>query len=446
MKGTKKIMKISRAWKIAGVAVAAAAVAVAPAMASLNNTTLDGKSVILTTAGSDTTFGAALNFSRIYNELPGCDVTVFSGQATATYGSCTNTAAGSNTFNTTPATGANPQHDSVVDEFPIGSGSGAKLVGDANIVTSHGLSVDLGRSSSTPATTLNAIAFAKEGVSWFHFTKVAGKATAHTSVTNLTPAQLADVYSGTFTTWNELAPTDPKLGAMKAYTKTVDGKVVAVKAGVTNGNPETDKSKLYVNYLPLVVYSAQDGSGTRKMWDGFMTTAKTGFTLTANAKKIFENNADPIVTNGDAANAIFYFSTARYAYRNGIALNSGNNKGYAFGNVSGNSTNRAAYTDTLGNVNDVAPTTATIKAGTFSFGRFLFFSTRKVASASVKNYVRFLCSADMDTATDAYGATIRPQIDKAIQSEGFIKLDLNPADKDLDGNVASTYCKTTLAK
>ena len=167
--------------------------------------------------------------------------------------------------------------------------------------------------------------------------------------------------------------------------------------------------------------------------------------VTSNAKKIFENNAAPIVSNGDAANAIFYFSTARYAYRNGVSLASGNNKGYVFGNVTGNSTNNAGYVDTLGNVNGVVPTIANIKSGAFSFNRFLFFSTRKVASASVKNYVRFLCSTDMDNAVDAYGAKVRPQIDKALQLEGFIKLDLNPADKDLDGNVTSTYCKTTLA-
>lgn len=437
-------MKISRIWKIAGIAVAATAVAVAPAMASLNNATLDGKPVILTTAGSDTTFGAALNLSRIYNELPGCDVTVFSGQAKATYGSCTNTAAGSGTFNVSPdTTMPNPQHDSVVDMFPIGSGSGANLVLDPTIVTSHGLPVDLGRSSSTPANTLNAVAFAKEGVSWFHFTKVAGKGTLHAKVANLTPAQLADVYSGVITSWNQLVPSDATLGKMKGYTN-ASKKVIA--AGVKNGNPETDPSKLYVTYAPIVVYSAQDGSGTRKMWDGFMTTAKTGYALTAKAKKIFENDASPIIDNKDAENAIFYFSTARYAYRNGVSLAGGNNKGYVFGNIVGNSVNLANYTDTLGSVNGVQPTIANIKKGDFSFNRLLYFTTRKVASASVKNYVRFLCSTDMDSAVDAYGAKVRPQIDKALQSEGFIKLDLNPADKDLDGNISSTYCKTTLAQ
>lgn len=420
------------------VAIVAATFISVPAIASINNATLDGKPTILTTAGSDTTFGVALNLSRIYNELPGCVNTVYNGQAVATYGDCTN---GINSLSQPNITDPNPQHDVVVDEYPIGSGAGAKLVLDPVLVNSYGVPADIGRSSSVPSNILNAIAFAKEGISWFHFTKVNNVATKHAVIKSLTPAQLAAIYSGNITTWNELAPSDKTLGSMKAYksgTKTIP-------AGINNGNPATNCADKWTTCTPIVVYSAQDGSGTRKMWDGFLTGAMTAYTLTQSSKKIFENDAQPIIDNKDAANAIFYFSTARYAYRNNSSLVSGNNKGYVFGNTTGNSVNLKNYVDQLGDISNVSATPINIKNATFPFNRFLFFTTRKTPSASVKNYIRFICSSDMDTAKDAYGKLIRPQIDQALQAEGFVKLD-KTFDQNLDGDVYNGYCKTTMAK
>jgi ABC-type phosphate transport system substrate-binding protein len=424
--------------KIFAVAAIIATFISIPAIASINNATLDGKPTILTTVGSDTTYPLSLGLSKIYNELPGCKTTVYTGQALATYGNCTNEINGEVVPN---AEDPNPQHDFVVDQYPIGSGSGAKLVLDSVIANSYGLNADIGRSSSVPPNVLNAIAFAKEGLSWFHFTKVNGTTTKHAAITNLTPVQLANIYSGNITTWNELAPTDKILGNMKSYksgTKTI-------VAGINNGNPATNCQDKWVSCTPIVVYSAQDGSGTRKAWDEFMRVGMTAYTLSTNVKKIFENDASPIIQNGDATNAIFYFSTARYAYRNNISLKTGNNKGYVFGNTVGNSVNLKNYADAIGNVNGTAPSITNIKIASFPFSRNMFMSTKKTPSASVKNYIRFICSADMDTLKDSYGTSIKSLIDSAIQSEGFIRFDKS-IDQNLDGEVYSGYCKTTLAK
>jgi ABC-type phosphate transport system substrate-binding protein len=443
-----------RRAKFAGAVFIATALVATPAIAGLLNAgTLDGTPNVLLSGGSDTTHAAMDKIDMIYNEAPGCNNTIITGVSLSNYGHCLSGATNAN-----PAalsdTNINVQHDTVVELYPIGSGNGIKQLLDGGATTGVP-ALSIARSSRALAAGnetkyLNSSAFAADGISWFHFTKVANKATAHAALKTLTLAQLAGVYKGSITTWNELMPTDKSLGVMAAYTATVNGKTTTVRAGVANGNPETDKSKLYVNYLPIKVFLAQDGSGTRSTWDagvkaGDSTYAAAAQVNDANAVcvnfcRIFENNAAAISAT-DAPGAFYYYSYGRYTQRNtdlGTA-----NKGYTAGAMAGNSTGQTNWNDAVGQIAGIDVNPTTILAKTFPVNRFLYAMTKQNPTAVVKNYINFLCSATMETAV-ANGKTVRSQIEAALKSEGFVPL-TKAIDGGLDNSPAQSYCRTTVA-
>ena len=444
--------------KVVGAIIAAGALVASPAIAELIGAgDIDGTPRVMLAGGSDTTYAAAVKLDALYNEAPGCYQTVNSGASLSNFGKCVVT--GGTTPVAAPALSdsvVNPQHDVVSELFPIGSGNGIKQLLDGG-ATAGVPALSFARSSRSLAAGnetkyLNSSAFAADGISWFHFTKVDNKATAHAALNTLTLAQLAGVYKGSIKSWNELMPTDKVLGVMNAYNATVNGKVTTVKAGVANGNPETDASKLYVNYRPIKVFMAQDGSGTRSTWDSGVKAGDATYAAAAqvndpttgaclNFCRIFENNA-ALIPTADAGNAFYYFSYGRYTQRNtDLKLVA---KVYTPGGTVGNSTGRTNWADSLGQIagNTVSPTT--ILAKTFPINRFLYLITKQNPAATVKNYVNFLCSATMDTALGANGLPLRPQIEAALKAEGFVPL-AKAVDGGLDNNPAQSYCKTTVA-
>ena len=442
-----------RRAKIAGAVFIATALVATPAIAGLlNSGALDGTPNALLSGGSDTTYAAMNKIDTIYNEAPGCNNTIVTGVSLSNYGHCL-----SGSTNASPAalsdSNINVQHDTVIELYPIGSGNGIKQLLDGG-ATSGVPALSIARSSRALAAGnetkyLNSSAFAADGISWFHFTKVANKATAHTALKTLTLAQLAGIHKGSITTWNELMPTDKSLGVMKAYTATVNGKTTTVKAAVNNGNPETDKSKLYVNYLPIKVFFAQEGSGTRTTWDSGIKAGDSTYAAAAqvdsdgvcvNFCRIFENNASAI-SAADAPRAFYSYSYGRYTQRNtdlGAA-----NKGYTAGAMAGNSTGQTNWNDALGQIAGIDVNATTILGKTFPVNRFLYAITKQNPTAVVKNYVNFLCSATMETAV-SNGKTVRSQIEAALKSEGFVPL-TKAIDGGLDNTPAQSYCRTTVA-
>jgi ABC-type phosphate transport system substrate-binding protein len=453
MKGNAVNLFSKRHAKIAGAIIAAGALVATPAIAELIGAgDLDGTPRVMLAGGSDTTYAAAVKLDALYNEAPGCYQTVNSGASLSNFGKCVVT--GGTTPTTPPALSdsvVNPQHDVVSELFPIGSGNGIKQLLDGG-ATAGVPALSFARSSRSLAAGnetkyLNSTAFAADGISWFHFTKISNKTTAHAALKTLTLAQLAGVYKGAIKTWNELMPTDKVLGVMAAYTS--GGK--PVKAGVNNGNPETDLSKLYVTYAPIKVFMAQDGSGTRSTWDSGVKAGDATYSAAAqvndangncvNFCRIFENNASAISAT-DAPNAFYYFSYGRYTQRNtDLKLAA---KVYTPGAMVGNSTGQTNWADALGQIagTDVTPTT--ILAKTFPINRFLYLITKQNPAATVKNYVNFLCSASMETAKGANGLALRPQIEAALKAEGFVPL-TKALDGGLDNNPAQSYCKSTVA-
>ncbi len=442
----------------AAIAICAAVGVVAttlPASAAAGWTT--GKPVMIVGQGSDTNYDVMTKLDALYNNAPGCGVIANPGVSigTADLGSCIDPATGKvATPDANDAMYLNPQHDQVNEAFPVGSGSGIKLLvnqGGAGVPQ-----VDFARSSRGPGTdakTTKFVAFARDGVTWFHFTKAAGKFTPSAQITNLTQQQLLDVFTGKTTNWKDISSLetvrvtkyvvkpvyrkDPKTGRfVKVFKKDAKtGKVV----------PVTSVVKTYVNQqktitggdAPIKLYIAQPGSGTLSTWNSFLgigTGSNAYPTGDAAPKSIFENNANPIVDNGDAANAIFFFSTGRYAQSVGKA-----------GQLVGNSTGRPNYTDAIGKIAGIAPTPDTIGGKDFPGFRNLYFVTNDPVKANVANYLDpingFLCGTKSETVKNAQGATFRSVIEKTIASEGFVPI----VKKTITDGAAtgSSYCEVS---
>ncbi len=113
----------------------------------------------------------------------------------------------------------NPYNDVVAEEPPLGSSNGIAQLEDAG--ATYGTTgvrdytgVNFARSSRDPATSddsgLNFVAYAKDGVPWFHFTKAAGLPTPSAKVVSLTLAQLQGIFLGSSGTappislWNQV--------------------------------------------------------------------------------------------------------------------------------------------------------------------------------------------------------------------------------------------------
>ncbi len=171
--------------------------------------------------------------------------------------------------------------------------------------------VDYARSSraigSGDCKGLNVVAYAVDGVPWFHYTEVNGHATPSAAVTKMSQALLADAYAGTLQCWN-----DP---------------VVAAGSGTPTFTYSTSGCK------PIVLYTAQAGSGTRNTWDSYVGTSSSTYLSTLNGQSfsiqksdgttgtetynsndhvILENEDREIITVGDEANALFYFSYGKF--------------------------------------------------------------------------------------------------------------------------------------
>ena len=151
------------------------------------------------------------------------------------------------------------------------------------------------------------MAYAVDGVSWFHYTKVNGHATPSVVVTNLSQALLTDAYNGSLQCWN-----DP---------------VVAAGSGAPTFTYAT------VGCQPIILYTAEAGSGTTNTWQSFVgvnpatylatlngtsfniqkTDGTTGAeTYNSNDHVILENEDREIISVGDEANALFFYSYGKY--------------------------------------------------------------------------------------------------------------------------------------
>jgi ABC-type phosphate transport system substrate-binding protein len=409
-----------------------------PAGATLTgpaNTTIVG-------SGSSTTFFMMQAMDTLFNSSPGCEEFVpFPAAATPQpldYSCAAGTAAQQTTESgVAGAIPENPFNDVSVQEQPLGSSNGIAQLEDQGAhgatATSGGVSINVANNESFARSSrafgsgdfkgLNFVAYAADGVPWFHYTKVtASTPTPSSGVTTLSPTQLVDIYNGTTTNWSQV-------GGSKA---------------------------------PIVVFSAQEGSGTQstfKTFLGFDPSAAANqvncYTPSGGAKTcvgpavIFENedaqiqpaafttgqagfvNNNPqwgstktATANGIKKDAIFFFSAGKYAEQCKVRAT-----------VCGGSPLKGA-TNALGEVNGIAATESTILEGTFPVDRFLYNvysngsnSNIPPANGATVNYVSelgFICNPNKGNSTAAVdsitGATYISEIQSIIENAGFYPL------------------------
>lgn len=354
------------------IAAALAVLALAPAAGA--QTTYDpNRADPIIGSGSDTTYPLMLALDRLYNGSIGCYSEAASGQPPVRDFTCAPDAG-------RPArpTTENTDHDLALQRFPVGSGNGRSQLRQQG--TAGVAEVQYARSSSAPGGSdggLNFVGYAREAISWVTF-----RTGDSAGVTNLTQPQLAGIFVNcSIYDWRQLknpgAPVPPR------------DEVLA--------NPGAND--------PIFVYTAQAGSGTRATWDGFVGNNSESCVQSGQASRrvIFENNAAPIVTNGEQENAIFFYSTGRFSQSGGEGT-------------------------VLGNIEDFAPTTENIRSGDFPYNRLVYNVYRSsrftgAAGASPAEVVDYMGENGwICKANEAHEPGVGQAIDDVITAQGFVTL------------------------
>jgi hypothetical protein len=411
-----------------GVAVVAVALGISGmslAMAgSAGAVTFLNPSSVVAGSGSNTAYDLMTQLGTLFNSSPGCDLTAAtanSGTLQCVTGSYVVGGDGENGQN---AASENPYND-VTFQYPaVGSGNGVK-----ELYTSGDVAIDYARSSATPANShgevgQNYIEYAIDGVSWIHFNEVSGVKTDTSKLVNLTTAQLEAIYNGT------------ENCTVKGVAYTQNWICVGAKS------PQ-----------PIDCYVAQTGSGTEKTWaadivggvDAAPCLNDESVGTAASHSGLFENEVSAMFTpsgtwnNGDEKDAIYYFSTGKYALENvKHALPGTPAKTFVgLGEINGITANQASVQGTTG---DGVP-------GDFPVTRYLSnvynntsTATNGIASQPTLNLVGeygFLCKPGTNTDIDPLtGVSYRSEIETAITAQGFFPLDTH---------IGTTFHEGTLA-
>jgi ABC-type phosphate transport system substrate-binding protein len=435
--GLRRVVTMGGSLAAAALVVAAFAMPAGATQDAPANNTLIG-------TGSSTTYSMMQQLDVLFNSSPGCQQFVPFPSATTLQPldySCTG--------GQTMATGAeNPYNDISVQEPALGSSNGIRALEDqgAHGATSPSGGTDIGnvatnenyaRSSralgSTDLQGLNFVAYAEDGVSWFHYNEVASKATPSANLTNLTQTQLIDIWNGTFTNWDQVC----------------NGGVTANGCGAN---------------APIVVFSAQEGSGTQSTWKTFLgydpsaaTNQVNCFTPAGGSKKcvgpgvIFENEDAQMTDKAFTGSQESFWSKSNPAWGGSIATpNELKNDAVFFfssgkynlscktlkGADCGGSPLGAGTTNAVGSVNGVAPTEVNILDGQFPVDRYLYNvysdgsnANIPAATAATLNYVSevgFMCNPNKGSATATVdpntGATYISELQTTIENAGFYPL------------------------
>ena len=516
MEEQKTFGSIGKARRVRRGIVAAATVATAlssslalavPAGAT-SSLTAPGNATIVG-AGSATTYDVMVKMGTLFNAAPSCDLYQPSTAASAVTPQDFTCVVDSNPSQTSPkingasvaATPANPFGDVALQEPPVGSSVGIKILSNQGAkgaagVTSGGVAISVAntvtfaRSSRNLKTTdykgLNFVAFARDGVSWSHYTTVEdakGKAAATPSaaVTNLAKADIQGVFNtGTKTNWSQLGGSSAPVLVFSAQvgSGTWDswGGYVGSTASYKTSDPsnpvncydntdsstcqgpavifENETASLKVASLPNNLQSPTATVLTHFGWTNAtktVTAAKKSQIVTPAAcdKWIWNCTAAAAAGSNAAgwtqdftlnsptdtqvkADSMFFYSTGKYNYQ--CAQQAVGTKISTCGGLQPSKN----YLYAIGNIDGVEPTQANILQGIFGSLRYLYnvYSNGSNANinaspASTLNFVGeqgFMCRSH--SATDINGNTgvvYRTEISNAILAEGFYPLSAGKA-------------------
>ncbi len=284
---------------------------VAPVGAQTGQLDQNKRADLIIGSGSDTTYSVMLELDQAYNQTPGCFSEAVAGQPAVLNHTCARADI------STTLTTENYDHDVAVSMYPVGSSNGISQLCQRGL-TNVSL-IDYARSSRTPRTTdcqgLRFVAFARDALSWA--VSPTGPAA---NVTSLTQQQLRGIYLDcTINNWSQVGGAN----------------------------------------APIIVYTAQAGSGTRATWDSFLSsTANSENCIPADQRSsrvVFENNC-ALVKEADRANAIIPYSFGRFQVTGGQGCR-------------------------LGGVDGVQPTKETIADGSFPYNRLLYNVYRNAVTA-----------------------------------------------------------------
>jgi ABC-type phosphate transport system substrate-binding protein len=413
-------------------------------------------------SGSSTSYNMMQAMDVLFNSSPGCVQTVPFISA-STPQELDYSCAGPDDIPPQPivqqaTTPENPYNDVSVQEAPLGSNYGIAQLEDQGAhgptAVSRGVPINVADNvsyarSSLGSTSgdlkgLNFVAYAVDGVTWFHYTNVPGiGATPSANVSNLSSTQLVDIFNGTDTNWNQVG------SSMSA---------------------------------PIVVFSAQEGSGTLSTFKDFLGfdpsspanpvncyTPTGGTNTCVGPAVIFENedteiqpaafisaqagfvNNNPVwgatgkaSPNQIKSDAIFFFSYGKYAGQCKVKVT----------DCGGSPLNGAK--NALGQVNGIVPNKSSILTN-WPIDRYLdnVYSNGSNANippadAATVNYVSeigFICNPNKGKSTPAVdpltGVTYLNEIQSVITKSGFFPLTQTPIDEGSVTNPASDLLNGT---
>jgi hypothetical protein len=403
-------------------------------------------------AGSNTTYGMMLGLSSLFDTAIGCNPLETSpGPAQADDYSCATSPqpGGENGYNVGVGgqfnySQVNPYNDVVAEEPPLGSSNGINdiLAQGSSGPSVNAAPVSFARSSRAAKSTdlgVEFVAYAEDAVPWFGFADVPstvnGGVSCSSGITSLSDTELTDIYTETSaTTWGQ----------------------VASAAGTVGTVPSSCDSK------DVDCYMAQNGSGTESTWQndigtGSATPSCLSFEQVGSSTDhvIFENEDSSIALEGDAGQALFYFSYGKFS----TLCPSGK----------GACAPKSGYVGKLGEIDGVAANPCTITDTGLTFKKnkckgtpTTFFTNRELYNAyetgspantdgvpvtdnqaeqATLNFVSsigFLCNpttyADVDPLSPT-GATYGSEIQGLIKSNGFFPFPLGTEGNGLSGAV-----------
>jgi hypothetical protein len=364
-------------------------------------------------SGSDTTMFMMAALDNLYLFSPGCaQIPTPSGPTPWLDFSCQSPDP-SGTITT-----ENYSHDQVHEAYFLGSSNGINQLcqqGTAGVAN-----IDFARSSRGPKANhgdcagLNFVAYATDGISVEAFDDGTTASGMHGMINQSGKC----LRSGTPTT-AQFCLTQSQLQA------------IFVSCTITNW------SQVGGQNVPIVVYTAQSGSGTRSTFDGFLGGSSSNCATNAH---IIPENSNAAIALADKPGVIFPFSFGNWTANVKPHLSTTANKG-----------------SKLAMIDKIAPTAGTIGAQTFPFWRYLYnvYCRQSAAgnggcsnvtggsSSAAISYVGengWICKDSTDHATSPWtGNNYRTDIEAAIKAAGFVALPDGPIG---NGFVGNNHCRS----
>ena len=424
--------------------------------------TPDNQVELIRGSGSDTTERMMQALDNAYVNATGCLVTAATQPLDFT---CT----GAGTLTT-----ENADHDVPVSYFALGSGVGRnQLNGFGQVGVAK---IDYARSSGAASAAqktagMRSVAYAKDAIPWVDFRGTTDAGTCAVDRSNVLFPEYDD--SGPLNnihgpghdnqgTWPDGPDADscPDATVASSVSNLTTAQVKAIFDGCTIKTwNQLDNTKPAV---PIMVWNAQNGSGTRTTFDGTFLggnsencvnpingTTSTQYhdgNLANGERKIFENNATPIVqcaVDPDGAGpqvvncpddapsdgfAVHYTQSIYY---------------YAFGPFQTSGTNPLGQGADLGGIDGVQPSPSTIGDDSYTFSRFVYNMDRHGYTTDnapdwVRDYIGetgWICKSNgLHGTNPKTGVNFGTEIGNIISAQGFVPIADGPIGGGVGGN------------